>query len=71
MDAMAVMPSDHPMAQLEVVNPADFAGERFISMRPGSIFSSGVQLALALVPRVARLEASLTHTSCWSHRAWG
>lgn len=64
MDAMAVMPSDHPMAQLEVVNPADFAGERFISMRPGSIFSSGVQLALAQVPRVVRLEASLTHTAC-------
>lgn len=64
MDAIAVMPSDHSMARLEVVSPADFEGERFISMRPGSIFSSGVQLALAQVPRIARVEASLTHTAC-------
>ncbi|WP_236183070.1 LysR substrate-binding domain-containing protein [Pseudomonas ceruminis] len=64
MDAVAVMPTGHPMTKLEVVSPSDFAGERFISMRPGSLFSSGVQLALAQVPRVARLEASLTHTAC-------
>lgn len=63
-DAIAVMPSDHPMALLEVVSLADFEGERFISMRSGSIFSSDVELALAQVPRVARLEASLAHTAC-------
>lgn len=64
MDAVAVMPSDHPMSLLDVVAPGDFEGQRFIAPRPGSIFSSGVQLALAQVPRITRLETSLTYTAC-------
>ncbi|WP_226439349.1 LysR substrate-binding domain-containing protein [Pseudomonas sp. MWU16-30316] len=64
MDAVAVMPSDHPMSALKVVVPIDFQGQRFIGLRPGSIFSSGVQLALAQVPRLTRLETSLTYTAC-------
>jgi DNA-binding transcriptional LysR family regulator len=64
MDAVAVMPSDHPMSLLTVVAPSDFEGQRFIGLKPGSIFSSGVQLALAQVPRITQLETSLTYTAC-------
>lgn len=64
MDAVAVMPSNHPMAKLEVVSPSDFEGQRFVAPRPGSIFSSGVQIALAQVPRVTQLETSLSYTAC-------
>ncbi|HFL7943249.1 TPA: LysR substrate-binding domain-containing protein [Pseudomonas putida] len=64
MDAVAVMPSSHPMAELEVVAPRDFEGQRFVAPRPGTIFSAGVQIALAQVPRVTRLETSLSYTAC-------
>lgn len=64
MDAVAVMPTNHPMSKLKIVAPSDFEGQRFVAPRPGSIFSSGVQIALAQVPRITHLETSLSHTAC-------
>lgn len=58
------MPSSHSMTELEVVAPRDFEGQRFIAPRPGTIFCVGVQIALAQVPRVTRLETSLSFTAC-------
>ncbi|TFZ33807.1 transcriptional regulator, partial [Pseudomonas syringae] len=44
MDAVAVMPSDHPMRALKVVVPIDLLGQRLIGRRPGTLASSGAQL---------------------------
>jgi len=64
MDAVVVLPPDHPLAAHEVLAPGDLAHQRFIGLRPGSVFAAGVQLALSEVPRITQIETSLTYTAC-------
>ncbi|WP_256262467.1 LysR substrate-binding domain-containing protein [Pseudomonas gingeri] len=64
MEAVVILPPGHPLAEHAVLTPAHLAHQRFIGLRPGSLFAAGVQLALSEVPRVSQVEASLTYTAC-------
>jgi DNA-binding transcriptional LysR family regulator len=64
MDAVVILPPDHPLAEHDVLAPSDLAHQRFIGLRPGSLFAAGVQLALSEVPRITQIETSLTYTAC-------
>lgn len=64
MDAVVILPPAHPLAEHDVLAPSDLAHQRFIGLRPGSLFAAGVQLALAEVTRITQIEVSLTYTAC-------
>jgi DNA-binding transcriptional LysR family regulator len=64
MDAVVILPPAHPLAEHDVLAPSDLAHQRFIGLRPGSLFAAGVQLALAEVTRLTQIEVSLTYTAC-------
>jgi len=64
MDAVVILPPDHPLGEHDVLAPSDLAHQRFIGLRPDSLFAAGVQLALSEVPRITQIEASLTYTAC-------
>jgi DNA-binding transcriptional LysR family regulator len=61
--AVVAVPEGHRLAGLAVVRPEDLAGERLISLEPDSLFSMRVEVALAGVPRIYRLETRLSHTT--------
>jgi DNA-binding transcriptional LysR family regulator len=64
MDAVVILPPGHPLAEHDVLAPMNLAHQRFIGLRPGSLFAAGVQLALSEVPRTTQIETSLTYTAC-------
>lgn len=64
MEAVVVVPVGHRLADVAQVAPLDLSGECVIAVAPGSLFAAGVTLALAEVPRVARLETGLSYTAC-------
>ncbi|HEY0288913.1 MAG TPA: LysR substrate-binding domain-containing protein [Pseudomonas sp.] len=64
MHAVVVVPDNHRLAGLAVVDPLDLSGECMIAVAPGSLFAAGVTLALAEVPRLARFETGLSYTAC-------
>lgn len=61
--AIAALPAGHRLADRAVIEPGDLAGERVINLDPGTLFSMRVELALAGVPRLAKLESGLSYTA--------
>ncbi|MGV6873142.1 LysR family transcriptional regulator [Pseudochelatococcus sp. B33] len=62
--AVVALPQHHRLANKLLIEPADLAGERFINLRPGSIFAARVDVALANVPRHVVFETRMSHTAC-------
>lgn len=61
--AVVAMPSHHPLAQKKLIEPADLAYERMITLEPGTIFAMRVEVALAGIPRSSSIETRLSHTA--------
>ncbi|MGJ4857254.1 LysR substrate-binding domain-containing protein [Labrys sp. La1] len=61
--AIAALPAGHRLVGRPVIEPGDLAGERVINLDPGTLFSMRVELALAGVPRLAKLETGLSYTA--------
>ncbi|KAA0595976.1 MULTISPECIES: LysR substrate-binding domain-containing protein [Azospirillum] len=61
--AVVAIPANHPLAQKALIHPADLDRQRMISLEPGTIFASRVDVALAGVSRLPTLEARLSHTA--------
>lgn len=61
--ALVALPGSHRLAAKATIEPSDLAGERVINLDPGTLFSMRVELALAGVPRLAALEARLSHSA--------
>lgn len=62
--AVAVLPVGHRLAERTRIVPADFAGERFITVAQGTLFHSRVQTVLAEVSRVLHTETAWSETAC-------
>lgn len=63
MSAVVAMPKEHPLSAKEVIYPADLAGQRMISLEPGTIFAMRVEVALAGIQRLSNVETRLSHTA--------
>jgi DNA-binding transcriptional LysR family regulator len=65
-EAMAVLPADHPSAGKRFLEPADLGGENFISLGPSSMLRHRVDawFAEAGVEREVRMETSLATIAC-------
>lgn len=61
--AVVAMPFHHPLAQKTLIEPADLAYERMITLEPGTIFAMRVEVALAGIPRSSSIETRLSHTA--------
>ena len=62
--SVVVLPEGHPLTAHSVLKPEDLANEQFIGLASGSLFSAGVDLAFAEVPRTIRIETGLSYTAC-------
>ncbi|WP_374832533.1 MULTISPECIES: LysR substrate-binding domain-containing protein [Paenochrobactrum] len=61
--AVVAMPAHHRLAEKAIIEPADLAYERMITLEPGTIFAMRVEVALASIPRSASIETRLSHTA--------
>ena len=61
--AVVAMQHSHPLASKAVIAPSDLAGQRMVSLDPGSIFSMRIEVALAGVPKISTIQAGLSHTA--------
>lgn len=61
--AVVAMPEHHRLVQKRIITPADLAGERMITLEPGTIFAMRVEVALAGIPRSSSIETRLSHTA--------
>ena len=61
--AVVALPVGHPLAARQLLTPQDLAGERLISLEPGSLFAQRVDVALAGVTRTGLLETRLSHSA--------
>ncbi|MTH78366.1 LysR substrate-binding domain-containing protein [Paracoccus aestuariivivens] len=61
--AIVAMPEGHPLTARQVIHPHDLAGERMITLEPGTIFAMRVEVALAGIPRLTSIETRLSHTA--------
>lgn len=61
--AVVAIPSGHALADKAEIAPMDLAGERMISLDPGSIFAMRVEVALADVHRLPVIETRLSYTA--------
>ncbi|WP_245413534.1 LysR substrate-binding domain-containing protein [Mangrovicella endophytica] len=62
--AVVVMPESHRLADQAVVQPADLAQERFVSLGRGTVFAARIEAVLGSVSPVVVAETSLSHTAC-------
>lgn len=63
LDAVAALPTDHPLSRKDFIEPHDLLDQRMISLESGSLFSMRVDLALAGIPRSTAIEVRLSHTA--------
>ena len=61
--AIVAIPEGHPLPARHIINPTDLAGERMITLEPGTIFAMRVEVALAGIPRLTSIETRLSHTA--------
>lgn len=61
--ALVALPAGHRLADKRLIEPMDFAGERFIALEPGSFGAMRIDVALAGVPRLSLIEARLSYTA--------
>lgn len=61
--AVVALPVGHRLAAKRLIEPADFAGERFITLEPGSLSAMRIDVALAGVSRLSLIEARLSHSA--------
>lgn len=62
--AVAIVPQGHALAAKRVIDPQDFAGERFIGLAAGSLLRARIDAALADVSRPVVVETPLAHVAC-------
>lgn len=65
-EAVAALPQGHPLTEREVLEPADFAGERFISFTPETRMRHAIDQVFeaADVDRIQRIEAYVSGGAC-------
>jgi DNA-binding transcriptional LysR family regulator len=62
--AVAIVPQHHRLAVERMIDPAHFAGERFIGLDAGSLMRAQVDAAFGNLPRETTIETPLSHIAC-------